>query len=333
MSSCPGRKKRNYIGAALLTLFCCLFLGAVNGFCEYTGKLYKVGISVWTGYPDSVRGFKEAMAYNGFIESKNVMYLFGRSGLDKEKQTRIAKDFKEAGVDLVYSLTTPGTIIMKEIMPPTTPIVFSIVTYPDDVGLIRSFEYSGNNLVGTSNFVEYSYYVKLLKTILPRTKTLAIFHRKKEPNSKIQAANMVRLLKKEGISVIDLEPESVEEVQKMALEKAGKADVFMTTTDTLMQGGGEKALALISLKKKIPVLTSNKYGIENGATFGAFADFYVLGKMSGEMAARILKEGVKPSQLKSRIQDLPLILINKKSARILGIEIPENKLQNFRYIE
>ena len=86
-------------------------------------------------------------------------------------------------------------------MPNFTPIVFSIVTYPDDSGLIESFEYSGNNLVGTSNYVELTNYTKLLKTILPNTKTLAIFHRKKEPNSKIQAANMIRLLKWEGTTV------------------------------------------------------------------------------------------------------------------------------------
>lgn len=130
-------------------------------------------------------------------------------------------------MDLVYSLTTPGTTIIKKIMPETTPIVFSIVTYPADSGLIESFEYFGNNLVGTSKYVELTNYVKLLKTILPHTKTLAIFHREKEPNSKIQAANMIRLLKREGIRTIDLEPETVKEMHQMALAIAAKVDVFM----------------------------------------------------------------------------------------------------------
>ena len=50
-----------------------------------------------------------------------------------------------------------------------------------------------------------------------------------------------------------------------------------------MQGGGEQALIEISLDKKIPVLSSNKTGIEQGSTFGIVAVFYVLGQMSGEM--------------------------------------------------
>ena len=127
---------------------------------------------------------------------------------------------------------------------------------------------------------------------------------------------MIRLLKREGIRTIDLEPESVEEMRQMALDVAAKVDVFMTTTDTLCQGGGETALINISLQKKIPILSSNKIGIEEGSTFGPVADFYVLGRMSGEMAVKILKKNIDPAQLQSKTQDPPLTLINRKSANI-----------------
>ncbi len=57
------------------------------------------------------------------------------------------------------------------------------------------------------------------------------------------------------------------------MRRCCKADVFMTTTDTLMQGGGEEELIKISLDKKIPILSSNKKGIGQGSTFGPVADF------------------------------------------------------------
>ena len=75
--------------------------------------------------------------------------------MNAPRQREIAESFREVGVDLVYSLTTPkGQLIMKQILPETTPIVFSIITYPADSGLIESLDYSGNNLVGTSNYVD-----------------------------------------------------------------------------------------------------------------------------------------------------------------------------------
>ena len=273
------------------------------------------------------------MAAGGFVEGGKVEYLYGRSGPSKDKQRQIVRDFKAVDVDLVYSLTTPGTIIVKKNIPSDTPIVFSIVTYPADSGLIESFEYSGNNLVGTSNYVPLTHYVELLQTILPDTKSVAIFHRTGEPNSKIQAANVIRLLKEAGIRAIDREAGSIDEVGQMARDLVGKVDVFMTTTDTLMQGGGEKALIEVSLESKIPILSSNKAGIESGSAFGVVADFYVLGKMSGEMAAQILQNSTPPSHLQSKLQEPPLVLINRNSVEALGLQIPERRLQNFQYVK
>ena len=296
-------------------------------------KVYKIGISEWTGYPDSVKGFKDSMNKSGFVEGRNVVYLDQRSGMNASRQREIATSFKEAGVDLVYSLTTPGTLIMKHILPETTPIVFSIVTYPADSGLVESLDYSGNNLVGTSNYVNLNNYLKLLKIALPQARFMALFRRNKEPNSKIQAANIIRIAKRQGIHVIDTPLESVDEVRKAAAKFAGKVDLSMTTTDTLMQGGGEKALIEVSLDKKIPILSSNKTGIEQGSTFGVVADFYVLGQMAGEMAAKILQKNIRPTQLESRTQEPPLTLINRKSARLLGISIPEGELRNVEFVE
>jgi len=291
-----------------------------------------IGISVWTGYPKNIEGFKDAMEAGGFVEGETVKYLYGKSGLNREKQRDIAETFKAAKIDLAYSLTTPGTTIIKETLDPDTPIVFSIVTYPADSGLIESFDYSGNNLVGTSNYVPLRNYISLLKSILPNTKSIAIFHRKGEPNSKIQASNMKRLLKKAGIRVVDLEPTTVDETRKMALELIGSVDVFMTTTDTLMQSGGEQALIEISLDKKIPILSSNKAGILAGATFGPVADFYTLGKISGRMAVQILKDHISPDSLQSKLQYPPSYLVNRSSIKILGITIPDANIDNVQYV-
>ncbi|MGO9117537.1 MAG: ABC transporter substrate-binding protein [Desulfomonilaceae bacterium] len=318
----------------VVIVWCCvLFPGLAAAADRERNRVYKVGISSWTSYPTSVQGFKDAMSAGGFVEGQNVIYLYGESGSNPSRHREIAQSFRDAGVDLVYSLTTPGTIIMKEIMPETTPIVFSIVTYPADSGLIESFDYSGNNLVGTSNYVELTNYIKLLKIVLPQARNVAIFRRKKEPNSKMQAANIIRLAKKEDIHVIDLPLESIDEVRETASKLVGQVDVFMTTTDTLMQGGGEEALIAISLDKRIPILSSNKIGIEQGSTFGVVTDFYVLGKMSAEMAARILKENIKPARLQSKIQEPPLTVINRKSLKLLGISVPEDKIQNVEYVE
>lgn len=302
-----------FIASLCVLLFSCGGIFAEN---------YTIGLAVWSGYPSCVQGFKDGLVAKGLIEGQQIEFIQGDVGADKVLQTKVAQTFKAAKVDMVFTLTTPGTVIMKELMPTTTPLVFSVVTYPADSGLIESFEYSGNNLVGTSNYVPLPYYIDLLQKILPFTKRAAIFHRKGEPNSKIQAVNLYRLLKRKGIDVMDVPVTSIEQAKQRALELADKVDVFITTTDTLMQSGGEAALIEISLSKKIPILSSNKKGIEQGATFGVVADFYTLGKMSGLMAAQLIIDKVSPESIESKIQTPPTYLINKNSFEHLGLKLP-----------
>jgi len=291
-----------------------------------------IGIATWGEYPKSTHGFKEVLAQNGYIENENVIYLERSALTNKEAQIKIAEEFKLKQVNLIYSLTTPGTIIMKEIMPASTPIVFSIVTYPADSGLIESYEYSANNLVGTSNYISLDYSVNLIQMILPSSKKVAIFRRKGEPNSKLQAVSLIRKLTKAGINVIDVEAESIAQLEQKALDLGGMSiDAFITTTDTLLQKGGEAALIKVAKRLSIPVVSSNKKGIESGASFGPVADFAVLGRMSGEMAVEILRSDTQPFDLASKLMPEPIILINKTSMDELGIKIP--KLQNAVYVK
>ncbi|MBW8183249.1 ABC transporter substrate-binding protein [Shewanella nanhaiensis] len=312
--------KKQYLPPLILILI----YGLVASISQVEAKdRYRVGVASWSGYESSVQGFKDGMTEAGLIENININYTLGEIGSDKTLQEKVAKEFKRLGVDLVYSLTTPGTAIMKEVLPEQMPIVFSIVTYPADSGLIESFEYSGNNLVGTSNFIPLAHYISLLNLILPNAKSAAIFHRKGEPNSNIQAANMIRLLKRKGITTINLEPRDIEELKLMAKEQVSKVDLFITTTDTLLQAGGEAALIEISLQHKLPILSSNKSGIEQGSTFGPVADFYTLGKMAAKKASRILQEKLPPTRLKSELQDPPLFLANPNSLKQLGIVLSD----------
>ena len=319
----------------LNTLRCTFLLMFLSLPCQLLAidKQFNVGLSVWSGYPNSVEGFKAALSEAGLIEGKNIHYLMGNSGGDKTKQKQIAEQFKGANLDLVYSLTTPGTVIIKKTLPPSTPVVFSIVTYPADSGLIESFEYSGNNLVGTSNYVPLHNHVSLLKAILPDAKTVAIFHRKGEPNSKIQTAGLNRSFKRKGITVLDRTPSTLEEVTMMAKALIGKVDAFVTTTDTLMQSGGEEALIKLSLRHKIPILSSNKSGLEKGSTFGPVADLYTLGKLSGEKAVKILLHNAEPSRLESEYQDPPLTLLNRASIKALGLRITDTLLNSSKWID
>lgn len=285
-------------------------------------KTCLVGISTWSHYEENVRGFKDALNANGLSEGAEVIYLEINAQANPQKQQILAEQLMHKRPCLVYSLTTPGTLIIKNVLPETTPVVFSIVTYPADAGLIESLDYSGNNLVGTSNYVPIKQYKYLLEKAFPNARSVAIFRRNKEPNSKIQAANVKRLFSKYGYRVVDVPVNSVDELIAKSRELAQNTDVFFSTTDTLMQSGGEAALIDVSYKTKTPVLSSNMSGVKQGAAAGAVSDLYKLGYSSGEMAAAIIKHGQRPATMRSHFQESPSLLINRQTFKTLGLKLP-----------
>ena len=84
---------------------------------------------------------------------------------------------------------------------------------------------------------------------------------------------------------------------------------------------------IIELAKQhqLPILSSNKLGIQKGATLGPVVDFYALGKASGKLAVEILMNKTKPSALSSSYIEKPSILINRTNFLALGLTLPIDK--------
>lgn len=271
-----------------------------------------IGISPWVAneeYELNVEGFKEALAEAGFKEGENVEFITSNAEGSREEQEKIIASFKEESVDLIYSLTTPGTLVAKELVK-DTPIVFSIVTYPVEAGLIDSLEDSGNNLVGTRNYVSPARQFNLFETYYDSLQSLAFVHRKGERNSEIKFSEFKQLLDKRGITLYDVQVTDVSEI-RVALQHLSTLDAVYAACDTLIQSGGEQEIIKFAQDNGIPSFTCNKEGINQGAVAGVITDFYELGKISGEKAALIL-EGAEPSWLRTESPRNERRMINEK---------------------
>ncbi|MFQ5796252.1 MAG: ABC transporter substrate-binding protein [Candidatus Bipolaricaulia bacterium] len=290
-----------------------------------TGPLEPVtiGVTRWVTneeYDKNISAFKEALAAAGFIEGKNITYIIENPELDAEKQKQIIRSFVEKQVDLIYSLTTPGTLIAKELAP-KIPIVFSVVTYPVEAGVIASLHNSQNNLVGTRNWVDIEDQLAAFREVAPEVKVIGFVHRQGEPNSTIQYHEFKAAAADAGIEVIEITPATVEGLQAALDEVKGRVDALYSACDTLVQGGGEEIVIVFAKTSKLPDFTCNKSGVLKGSLVGTVADFSQIGKLAGEKAAKILR-GTSPASLETNTVARPFIYINQKTADDLGITIP-----------
>ncbi len=293
-------------------------------------KVVTIGIAGWGSNPEftrNVEGFKDGLAENGYVEGENVQFIIKIPETDLDVQREIIQSFIDADVDLIFSITTPGTLVAKE-MTSEIPIVFSVNTFPVESGVIDSLESSGNNLVGTRNYISVKRQYNQFERIYPDTNTLAFVHRKGEPNSLAQHLEMKDLLEKKGIKVIDIAAVDLADMRQQLESNIDTVDSMFSACDTLTHSlGGAELIVEFSKKYKKPSFACNKEGTIRGHLIGNVADFYVIGKISGRQAALIL-QGAKPSSLLTESPAEDYLILNTKTASEIGIDIPQYVLDD-----
>ncbi|PCI37873.1 MAG: hypothetical protein COB53_05585 [Elusimicrobia bacterium] len=294
---------------------------------------FRIGVARWVSneeYDRNIAGFKEALAAAGLVEGQAVTYTIKNPNLDSKKQEAIIRSFKQKKVDLIYSLTTPGTLITKRLAP-DIPIVFSIVTYPVEAGVIASLQNSENNLVGTRNWVPIEEQLEVFHAVVPHAKVIGFVHRKGESNSTIQYAALKKAGASRGIIVLEIAPANLGDLKAALNAAKGKVDSLYSSCDTLVQGGGEEIIIAFAQANNFPDFTCNKSGVQKGSIIGLIADFYQIGKLAGEKAAKILR-GASPSMLMTNTVARPFLYVNKRRADALGLVIPQDLLSRAKEV-
>lgn len=271
----------------------------------------------------TIDAFKTALETSGYT---NVRYIEpADSKGDEQQHQRNIDTILGNSPDLIFSLTTTGTTILKE-REHNIPIVFSIVTYPQESGLVESYVNSGNNLVGTRNWVSMQTQFEVFYSVAPTAQSIAFVHREGESNSEIQLQELRDVVEALGITVIDVPVSSISEIYPALLEISSQIDSVYSPCDTLVQGqGGAAAIHQFVQEYSLPDFACIESGVRNGSLIGTVADFSQIGQAAGEKAAQILN-GAEPSSITTDTVARPFIFINKTRAEQLGIQIPQDIL-------
>ena len=292
-------------------------------FATNMGQQKIIGIARWDDsaeYSLNIQGFKDGLQRMGFVEGINVSFLVENAHSNASKQREIIKEFTDKKVDMIYTLTTPGTLIAKN-ETHNIPIVFSIVLYPVDAGLIKNWYASENNLVGTSNHISIEKQFSFYSELVPMKK-VAFVHRQGEPNSQIQLQELKKYASENNMSVVDIAATNLKDLKEKISNSIDEVDSTYESCDTLVQNGGDLIAINVAISNKKPSFSCHQSGAENGALAVDAADYYKLGLVSGQKAGFVL-QGIKPESLISDVEANEYTIINLKTARSLDLNVTE----------
>jgi putative ABC transport system substrate-binding protein len=227
--------------------------------------------------------------------------------------------------DLILAVSTlsamPAVNAIKDI-----PILFTAVTDPVAAKLVNSLESPGGNVTGTTDMNPVGSQIELIKEVQPDIKRLGIIFNSGEVNSLVQLDLAKAKCQELGIELVESPTVNTAGVSAAADKLAGeKVEAIYLPTDNTVISSLE-AILKVALDQKIPIYPAEDDSIRKGGVAVLSINYYQLGKLTGRMAVRILKDGEKPASIPvGSITDYKLV-VNTGYADKIGLTIPDSVL-------
>ena len=285
-----------------------------------------VGFIRTTSADDSVKlveAFRRGLGEAGYVEGRNVVieYRYAQGQIDR--LPALAADLVARRVAVLAA--TGGTVSARAAKAATStiPVVFTTGDDPVKAGLVASLSRPGGNVTGVSVFTARlgAKRLALLHELIPAATTIAVLLNPKNPDSEDEAKDVLEAARALGVQILVLHAGSENEIDdaftKMVEQRIGAlmlgADTFFTSQ--------RARIATLSTYLRIPTADSVREFPEAGgfASYGAsLAGVY---RQAGVYVARILK-GDKPADLPVLLPTAFEFVINLKTAKTLGLEVP-----------
>lgn len=275
------------------------------------------------------KGFVDALKEKGYEDGKNINIDQQNAQGEQANAQTITKQFADSNKDLIFAIATPAAQAAynstKDI-----PIVFTAVTDPIAAEIAKDWKSSGTNVTGTSDKVPVEDQMKLLKKLLPDTKTVGVVYNTSETNSVIQVDELKAAAEKEGLAVKEVGVTNVNEINQNLASALNEIDVLYTPTDNTV-ASAYSLVGKLCLDAKKPIIGAEEAVVTKGGLATIGIDYYKLGKEAGYKAVEIL-EGKKPSDIEITTLSEMSFTINTDVAEKLGITIPDDILKDAKKV-
>lgn len=304
---------------------------------QTTVKIYRIGVLGMTS-PDprapNQMAFWEELRLRGYVEGRNLVVERRDAAGQVDLLPALARELVALRPDLILAVTPPPSRAAKEATA-TIPIVIVGVADPVGLGLAASLAHPGGNLTGVTTFVPGQFVAKgmqLLHEMVPSAERIAVL---------VNPSNeMHRLVRKEASQAalalgvqLQLHPARTADEIEPALQAAvaGHAEALMVWADALFNDPPARLPQLVA-RIRLPAIYLLRTQVEAGGLMSSGPDFVDQSRRLADYVDRILK-GANPGDLAIEQPTKFQVIINRKTAKSLGLSIPSSLLLSAETIE
>ena len=286
---------------------------------------YTVSVTQIVEHPalDGVRnGVIDRLKERGVDAKFNVHIAQGNPSIN----VQIVNQMMGEKPDLILAIATPGAQASAQKIK-DRPILFSGVTDPVSAGLVKDLQNTGGtNITGMSDFSPIDKQVALIKEVVPSVKTIGVIYNAGEPNSVVLVTKLKEEAAKAGLGVEEATIANSSGVFQAAKSLVGRSDVIYVPTDNTAVSALESAVKVCK-QNKLPLFAGDVDSVARGAIASVAVDYYKMGLQTGDMAYKILVDGVNPGSMPVEFLNDINLHVNKGSAAAMGVELSASLLE------
>jgi putative ABC transport system substrate-binding protein len=277
-----------------------------------------------------VSAFRLGLDEAGFIEGRNVAIEYRWADSQYERLPALAADLVHQRVNVIATGSNVNAAMAAKTATTTIPIVFLTGADPVKDGLVTSLNRPGANLTGvtTLNVEITPKRVEVLRELLPMTTVMAVLANPINNPAVVetdlrQAQAAAHILGLETMHVLHASTErDLDNAFSTLIQQ--RAGGLVISADTFFSGKSAE-LAALAFRHAVPTISPYREFVRAGGLMSYGVSITGLYRLVGTYTGRILK-GEKPADLPVQQATKMELVINLKTAKALGLEVPPSLL-------
>ena len=285
------------------------------------GKVYRIAILGNENNPPW-EGFRHGLRDLGYVDGRNVVLDWRWSEGKVDRFPALATEVIGLKPDVIVASGTQAVRAAKQATS-TIPIVMTVSSYPDKLGLVASLAHPGGNVTGLSNLgPELSAKkIELLKEMAPAISRIAVVWNPGSPVETLTFHELAGAARAVGLDVQSAEvrdPDAFETA--FATIASGRANGLIALGNPI-NFKGRHLIADFAVKNRLASMYDEGLFVESGGLMSYAPSFTDLFRRAASYVDRILK-GASPADLPVEQPTKFELVINVRTAKSLGITIP-----------
>src|SRR5205814_1049412 len=261
----------------------------------------------------------------GWVEGRNIVVEARWTNGDPARLSTLARSLVQTKAAIICTAGTPASLAAKQATA-NIPIVFGGAAFPERSGLIASYARPGGNVTGVLYVGrEYGRRLELLRTITPHFAHVALLYNDTNPGS-VAALDETR--RGSQSLKVTLQQQGVHDQGSLETAFGAMAarppDALMTTADRLLQSYRTQ-IVQFAIEHRLPSMYPSRDFVTIGGLIAYGTSTTDMYRRAATYVDRILR-GDKPGELPIEQASKFDMVINLKTAKTLGLKIPQSVL-------